>query len=139
MGYLNKHGVVGQWKGKDVYVVDFDDLKQEWKFDNETIFAVRRPEKDVLDLVLEGVYIGNLNDAGHVQMCDNYQRKQYKWPEKKKKKVEYTVAAPKEQQQPVEVNIDRLVLDVSGGYGQYSKIVDSFFEGLEKLWQEIEV
>lgn len=83
-------------------------------------------------MVWDGFIVGELEDSGEVHLYPNKKGK-YVWPEKKKKKVE------QRKEEVKEVDLEKLALNVSNGYGQFSKVVDGFFAGLEKLWQEIDV
>ena len=128
MGYRDKNGVVGKYRGHDVYVVSYVDLEPEWKYDRTTIYAVRCNNNKNLELVLEGKLIGEMTDGGNVSLFEA--RREYRWPQEKK------VSKP----QPV---LDREIptveeLNVEFGYGEYSKVVDEFFKGLDKLWYEID-
>lgn len=88
-------------------------------------------------MVWDGFIVGELDDSGEVHLYPNKKGK-YIWPEKKKKKAE-PVKKRKEEVEVKEIDLDKLALNVSNGYGQFSKVVDGFFAGLEKLWQEIDV
>lgn len=142
MGYLSQRGKIGQYKGKDVYVYELSEIEPWMKHTNEMFLAILEPNgRRRAVLVLDGIIVGELDDGGSVNLYENGKRKAYVWPEDEpvmKRKLPELEKAPKETQ-PVEVKLEKLVLDVSKGYGQYSKVVDKFFEGLEKLWQEIEV
>lgn len=135
MGYLSQRGRVGQYKGKDVYVVDLCDVSEDMKHNADIFLAVIEPErwKEAI-MVWDGFIVGELNDYGEVHLYPNQKRK-YVWPEKKKK------AEPikKRKEEAKEIDLNKLALNVSNGYGQFSKVVDGFFAGLEKLWQEIDV
>lgn len=142
MGYLNQRGKIGQYKGKNVYVYELSEVEPWMKHTNEMFLAIIEPNsRNRAPLVLDGIIVGELDDGGSVNLYENGKRRAYVWPEEepviKKKLPEWEVK--KQEPKPVETDPMKLVLDVSKGYGQYSKIVDSFFEGLEKLWQEIEV
>ena len=129
MGYRDKNGVVGKYRGHDVYVTKYINLEPEWKYDKSTIYAVVCNNNKNLELVLEGKLIGEMTDGGNVNLFDG--SRNYRWPQEKK------VSKP----QPV---LDKEVptveeLNVEFGYGAYSKVVDDFFKGLDKLWAELEV
>lgn len=129
LGYLKKYGLVGKYRNHDVYVIDYDDLTEEMRFDENNIYAVRRTGKNVLDLVLEEMYIGTMDDNGEIKSFGRWKR--YQWPERLPvvEKREIAEAMVAEQSKP---------LDVELGYGAYSAVVDEFFKGLDKLWKEID-
>lgn len=145
MGYLSQKGKIGQYKGKDVYVYELSEIEPWMKHTNEMFLAILEPNgRRKAVLVLDGIIVGELDDYGSVNLYENGKRKAYVWPEEepviKRKLPEWEAKnTPAPTPVPVEVKLEKLVLDVSKGYGQYSKVVDGFFEGLEKLWQEIDV
>jgi len=131
MGYRDKNGIVGKYRGHDVYVVSYGDLEPEWKYDKDTIYAVRTDAKHQnLELVLEGKFIGEMTDGGNVTLFDG--SRNYRWPQDKKPFV-----APQQKEVP-ELDLSASALNVEFGYGAYSKVVDDFFKGLDKLWDEID-
>ena len=142
MGYRDQNGIVGQYRGENVFVVGYKDLKPPAPNDH-TIYAVRIDDdhqKDRLDLVQGGKLIGTMTDNGHVEIYDASRRRPYKFytKEKKKKQPSKQVSEYKVDPQPIK-DVSALVLNTEYGYGVYSKIVDDFFNGLDKLWNELEV
>ena len=133
MGYLSQRGKIGKYKGKDVYVVDVFNVSEDMKHNADIFLAVVEPERRKAVMVWDGFIVGELDDYGEVHLYQNKKGK-YVWPEKKKKKK-----VEQRKEEVKEVDLDKLALNVSNGYGQFSKVVDGFFAGLEKLWQEIDV
>ena len=133
MGYKDKNGIVGQYRGHDVYVIDYEKLTPPDDGD-EIWYAVRRHGAKDLELVHGDFMIGTMTDSGHVEVFDRSRRVAYKFftiPKKPNKpKQEFEI---KQVEEP-EVH----PLDVEFGYGEYSKVVDDFFKGLDKLWEEID-
>lgn len=83
-----------------------------------------------------------MTDSGHVEIYDASRRREYKFYTKEKKQPskpvpEYKIEKVAEPQ-PIK-DVSTLVLNTKYGYGVYSKIVDDFFHGLDKLWDELEV
>lgn len=106
-----------------------------------TIYAVRCSNNELLELVQGEMFIGTMTDSGHVEIWDKSKRRKYRfyrapgldeYKEKEKKPpIQYTPTTPEvDYSQP---------LNVEFGYGAYSTIVDNFFKGLDKLWDELEV
>ena len=60
--YFDKNGIVGQYKGKNVYVIDYEryiDIKPQ----QDTIYAIRgthRKGDKTMDFVLEDMLIGTM-------------------------------------------------------------------------------
>ena len=136
MGYLSQRGKVGQYKGKDVYVFELSDVEPWMKHTDHIFLAMIRPEGHHAQLVLDGIIVGEMDDAGCIKLYENGKRRAYVWDEEPVVKKKYP---KKEKEEVKEVDLDKLALNVSNGYGQFSKVVDGFFAGLEKLWQEIDV
>ena len=143
MGYRDQNGIVGQYRGANVFVIGYKDFKQPASSDT-TIYAVRsdaQHQKDKLDLVQGRMLIGTMTDSGHVEIYDASRRREYKFYTKEKKpskpvpeyKIEKTPAVQPQEEPTIRE------LDVSAGYGQFSRTVDDFFKGLDKLWDELEV
>ena len=138
VGYRDKNGIVGQYRGENVFVIGYKDLKPPAPNDT-TIYAVRIDDghqKDWLDLVQGGKCIGTMTDSGRVEIYDASRRREYKFYTKEKrpsKPVPEQRLAAQLQEGPTIRE-----LDVSAGYGEFSRIVDDFFHGLDKLWEEID-
>lgn len=141
MGYRDQNGIVGQYRGENVFVVGYKDLKQPAPNDH-TIYAVRCNNNDKLELVQGGKFIGTMTDSGHVEIYDASRRRPYKFYTKEKQQPskpvpEYEIKKVADPE-PIK-DVSTLVLNTEYGYGVYSKIVDDFFHGLDKLWDELEV
>lgn len=144
MGYRDQNGIVGQYRGANVFVIGYKDFKQPAPNDT-TIYAVRIDQKDKLDLVQGRMLIGTMTDSGHVEIYDASRRREYKFYIKEKQPSkpvpEYKIEKTPKQRPTVQSQEEPTVreLDVSAGYGQFSRTVDDFFKGLDKLWDELEV
>ena len=128
MNYLGMNGNVGQYKGYDVYIVNYTEFKKtDAQYD--TIYAVRRNNKDTFLLVLNDGIIGVMNAQGDIQRYRISRDYQYYTPPVKKVKTsnnsDYTKVLSGE---PAQIK-----------YSDYTKTVDDFFEGLHELWKEMEV
>ena len=136
MGYRDQRGIVGQYRGEDVFVIGYKNFKQPAP-DDTTIYAVvSDAAHQKLELVRGEQLIGVMTDSGYIEIYDAARRKGYKFYTKEqqpsKPEPEYEIVQPREEPTVRE-------LDVSGGYGEFSRTVDDFFKGLDKLWEELEV
>lgn len=123
MNYLGMNGNVGQYKGYDVYIVNYTEFKKtDAQYD--TIYAVRRNNKDTFLLVLNDGIIGVMNAQGNIQRYRISRDYQYYTPPVKKVEQTQTV----NNSEPAQIK-----------YSDYTKTVDDFFEGLHELWKEMEV
>lgn len=129
MNYLEMNGNVGQYRGYEVYIVDYTKFKKaDARYD--TVYAVRRGNKDTFLLVLNNVIIGDMNAQGDIQRYRISRDYQYYTPPVKKVEQtqthsDYTKVLSGE---PAQIK-----------YSDYTKTVDDFFEGLHELWKEMEV
>lgn len=125
MNYLEMNGNVGQYRGYEVYIVDYTKFKKvDARYD--VIYAVRRGNKDTFLLVLNGGIIGVMNAQGDIQRYRIPRDYQYYTPPVKK--VEQAQAQTSNNSEPAQIK-----------YSDYTKTVDDFFEGLHELWKEMEV
>ena len=129
MNYLEMNGNVGQYRGYEVYIVDYTKFKKvDARYD--VIYAVRRGNKDTFLLVLNNAIIGYMNAQGDIQRYRIPRDYQYYTPPVKKVEQtqthsDYTKVLSGE---PAQIK-----------YSDYTKTVDNFFEGLHELWKEMEV
>lgn len=129
MNYLEMNGNVGQYRGYEVYIVDYTKFKKvDARYD--VIYAVRRGNKDTFLLVLNNAIIGYMNAQGDIQRYRIPRDYQYYTPPVKKVEQtqthsDYTKVLSGE---PAQIK-----------YSDYTKTVDDFFEGLHELWKEMEV
>ena len=129
MNYLEMNGNVGQYRGYEVYIVDYTKFKKvDARYD--VIYAVRRGNKDTFLLVLNNAIIGYMNAQGDIQRYRIPKDYQYYTPPVKKVEQaqahsDYTKVLSGE---PAQIK-----------YSDYTKTVDDFFEGLHELWKEMEV
>ena len=129
MNYLEMNGNVGQYRGYEVYIVDYTEFKKvDARYD--VIYAVRRGNKDTFLLVLNNAIIGYMNAQGDIQRYRIPRDYQYYTPPVKKVEQtqthsDYTKVLSGE---PAQIK-----------YSDYTKTVDDFFEGLHELWKEMEV
>lgn len=129
MNYLEMNGNVGQYRGYEVYIVDYTKFKKADARYN-VIYAVKRGNKDTFLLVLNNAIIGYMNAQGDIQRYRIPKDYQYYTPPVKKVEQtqthsDYTKVLSGE---PAEIK-----------YSDYTKTVDDFFEGLHELWKEMEV
>ena len=127
--YLEMNGNIGQYRGYEVYIVDYTKFKKADARYN-VIYAVKRGNKDTFLLVLNNAIIGYMNAQGDIQRYRIPKDYQYYTPPVKKVEQtqthsDYTKVLSGE---PAQIK-----------YSDYTKTVDDFFEGLHELWKEMEV
>ena len=128
MGYYDKKGCLGTYKGVDVCSIDYVLFTKD-RAKEECIFAVKGVNRyDPMPLVYQGEVIGWLSDDGDIAVAKR--REKYKFYERKFHKTK-----PQEETKEVEVKVEMPQID----YTDYTYVVDSFFEGLHELWKEMEV
>ena len=114
MGYRDRNGIVGKYKGCNVYVIDYEDLTPAEPKDN-TIYAVRFKGDKILTLLQKNKKIGYMNDAGEVNLTDTVMPFDF-----------YSVPVKKEPKEEPMGDI----LDANIDYTRYSAVVDKFFAEL---------
>ena len=94
--YRYLSGVVGQYKGSDIFVVPEKDFKLgKSKKDRKTWFALADRGKEELPLISGGMWIGNMT---HVGLVNLFPESRF-WPPEEKK-IE-KVVFPNEMEEPV--------------------------------------
>ena len=89
MGYLSQRGKIGQYKGKDVYVFELSDVEPWMKHTDHIFLAMIRPEGHHAQLVLDGIIVGEMDDAGCIKLYENGKRRAYVWDEEPVVKKKY--------------------------------------------------
>lgn len=125
MNYLEMNGNIGQYRGYEVYIVDYTKFKKE-DARHDVMYAVRRGNKDTFLLVLNGGIIGVMDAHGDIQRYRIPRDYQYYTLPKRAVQI-------KEQAQTLGNEVTQIK------YSDYTKTVDDFFEGLHELWKEMEV
>ena len=116
MGYYDKIGLVGSWKGKDVVIVNNkEDVQQDGK-----IYVVAN-EKYMM--VCNGMVTGTLTDSGSVIECKPHP---FYFPKKKK---------AEEKGKRREVAVEETPINIED-FSEYTKIVDDFFKNLPTIEYE---
>lgn len=129
MNYLmNKKGVVGQYKGCEVYVLHYRDLTLErTKGHIDTIYAVTNflDDKNKAALVLNGDWIGTMTDAGQIDIFKGIKNFNF-WKKKTEKPMVEDTSVPI----PASVSVKEVVYETT--------VVDNFFKGLKDFWKELD-
>lgn len=117
MNYLGMNGNIGQYKGYDVYIVNYTEFKKtDAQYD--IVYAVKRSNKDTFLLVLNDSIIGVMNAQGDIQRYRISKDYQYYTPPERGQRAQALGSIK---------------------YSDYTKTVDDFFEGLHELWKEMQV
>lgn len=126
MGYYEETGLVGKYRGYDVYMTWYEEFQRG---EDGVIYAVKyHNNKKDFDLVLDGKKIGSMSSAGQVNIYSVSCQMPFKYYEAPKKKAE---------EKKIETPISRMEVRVSEP--EYdTRVVDNFFKGLEQLWKEID-
>ena len=86
----------------------------------ERLYAVRRNDGK-LDIVEGGMLVGLMTEGGKVDIFAHNRRQPYAFYQKKK-----------------EVPVTTKPVDEVEDFSHYAEVVNSFFDGLSKLWEEID-
>lgn len=127
MGYYEETGLVGKYRGYDVYMTWYEEFQRG---ENGILYAVKyRNNKKDFDLVLDGKKIGTMNITGQVNIYPVNRQVSFKYWEAPKKKVE---------EKKTEILPRNMEVRVSEPEYYDTRVVDNFFKGLKQLWKEID-
>lgn len=134
MGYYNKHGYAGDYKGKAVYVIDKEEYTKD-KVDSPYIYAIRQKNNAELDLVFKGYHIGIMWDDGNILPL-NRTPWTFKEAPKPKSKSKTKVKVKSKVKKEESVDIDSY--DFSIDFSEYETVVNDVFKNLETWWKDLE-
>lgn len=134
MGYLSNYGEVGQYRGFDIFVINYTKLTKERSKEHQgIIYAVINQVGDkTADLVLDGNWIGTMTDAGQINMFKAFRWYRFYTGEKEKKKESVKEEEPRTRSE--EITPEALASNVT----YETMVVDNFFKGLKDLWKEMD-
>lgn len=130
MGYYNKSGYVGDYKGKEVYVINREDYTKDKVNNKNIIYAIKQKDNVELDLVFKGYHIGVMWDDGNI-LTLNKTPWVFKEAPKPKSKVKVKTKVKKE-----DIDIDNY--DFSIDFSEYETVVNDVFKNLETWWKDLE-
>lgn len=93
MNYYNKSGHIGDYKGHQVWIIDYDNFYKEDTIDNSDIWAVRIGPNQAMRLVLEGYEFGQMSHTGEISLYRKekpfnfYNKPQYEFKKKEEKPI----------------------------------------------------
>lgn len=127
MGYYEETGLVGKYRGYNVYMTWYEEFQRG---ENGILYAVKyyNNKKD-FDLVLDDKKIGTMNSTGQVNIYPVNRQVPFKYYEAPKKKVE---------EKKTEILPRNMEVRVSEPEYYDTGVVDNFFKGLKQLWKEID-
>ena len=126
MNYYYESGHIGNYKGRQVWIIDYKDFYKGDTIDSDDIWAVRVGPDQAIKLVFRGFQFGIMSHSGEVSLFrkekpfDFYHRKE----EKEVKKT------------PVVVEVKEEPLEIS--YSDYTQPVDMFFKNLKNWWGDLD-
>lgn len=119
MGYYNKNGYVGDYKGKQVYVINEEDYTEDKKT-SHFIYAIRKMNNS-FDLVYQGFLFAIMWDDGTIM---NLHKKP--WNFKKSKK---SIEVKEEEEVKIDIN--------KSDFSEYAQVVDDVFKNLNNWWEDL--
>ena len=124
MNYYNKSGHIGDYKGHQVWIIDYNNFYKEDTIDSDDIWAVRMGPNQTIKLVLRGYEFGQMSHSGEISLYRKeksfnfYNKPQYETPK-------------------VEEQSDLTVHKID--YNDYSQPVNTFFKELKDWWKDLNV
>lgn len=132
---MYKEGKIGYYNGIEVYCINFDRLTKEMSEVNEKVYyAVKQKKGPNYYIVNQGKLIGELDNEGHISVWPAAKRREFVFKHEKEEEVKI-LKKEEEQKSNKEYSIE--VKEVKD-FKEYSKVVDSFFEGLKETWKDFE-
>ena len=122
MDYYYETGLIGSYKGHQVWITDYEDFCKEATENSDTIWAVRVRPDQAFKLVFRGVQIGIMSHSGEVSLFHKEKPFNFYYREEKKSKETSEV-----KEVPLEIN-----------YSDYTQPVDIFFKNLKDWWKDLD-
>ena len=135
---MYKEGKIGYYNGIEVYCINFDRLTKEMSEVNEKVYyAVKQKKGPDYYIINQGKLIGELDNEGHISVWPAAKRREFVFKYKKEEEVK---VLKKEEEQKVWGENKEYSIEVKEvkDFKEYSKVVDSFFEGLKETWKDFE-
>ena len=122
MNYYYETGLIGSYKGRQVWIVDYKDFCKEDTINSDNIWAIRVGPDQAMKLVFRGFQIGIMSHSGEVSLF--HKEKPFNFYCKEEKKSKET---PEVKEVPLEIN-----------YSDYTQPVDIFFKNLKDWWKDLD-
>ena len=122
MDYYCETGLIGNYRGREVWITDYEDFCKEATENSNTIWAVRVRPDQAFKLVFRGSQIGIMSHSGEVSLF--YKEKPFNFYRKEEKKSKETSEV---KEVPLEIN-----------YSDYTQPVDIFFKNLKDWWKDLD-
>ena len=125
MDYYYETGLIGSYKGHQVWITDYRSFCKEDTINSDNIWAIKVGPDQAMKLVFRGVQIGIMSHSGEVSLFHkekpfNFYRKPKETPTVVKTEVEV-------EEVPLEIN-----------YSDYTQPVDMFFKNLKDWWKDLD-
>ena len=133
MNYYNESGHIGDYKGHQVWIIDYENFYREDTVNSDDIWAVRMGPNQTIKLVLKGYEFGQMSHTGEVSLY----RKEKPFRFYNKPDIEFKKETPKVkvEEKPIEVDLTVHKID----YNDYSQPVNTFFKELKNWWNDLDV
>lgn len=125
MDYYYETGLIGSYKGHQVWIVDYKDFCKEDTINSDTIWAIKVGPDQVMKLVFRGSQIGLMSHSGEVSLF--HKEKPFNFYHREEKKFKETPVAVEVEEVPLEIN-----------YSDYTQPVDMFFKNLKEWWKDLD-
>lgn len=135
---MYREGKIGYYNGIEVYCINFDRLTKEMSEVNERVYyAVKQKKGPNYYIVNQGKLIGELDNEGHISIWPAAKRREFVFKHEKEEEVK---VLKKEEEQKSWNSSKEYPIEVKEvkDFKEYSKVVDSFFEGLKETWKDFE-
>ena len=125
MNYYYETGLIGSYKGRQVWIVDYKDFCKEDTINSDNIWAIRVGPDQAMKLVFRGFQIGIMSHSGEVSLF--HKEKPFNFYCKPKETSTVVKTEVEVEQKPLEIN-----------YSDYTQPVDMFFKNLKNWWEDLD-
>lgn len=125
MDYYYETGLIGSYKGHQVWIVDYRSFCKEDTINSDNIWAIKVGPDQAMKLVFRGSQIGLMSHSGEVSLF--YKEKPFNFYCKPKETPTVVKTVVEVEEKPLEIN-----------YSDYTQPVDTFFKNLKDWWKDLD-
>lgn len=126
MNYYYESGHIGNYKGHQVWIIDYSNFYKEDTINSDDIWAVRTEPNQSIKLVLKGYEFGQMSHSGEVSLYRKEKPFNF-YHKKEEKEVKKTPVVVEVKEEPLEIS-----------YSDYTQPVDMFFKNLKEWWGDLD-
>ena len=122
MNYYYETGLIGNYRGREVWIINYEDFCKEDTENSNIIWAVKVGPDQTMKLVFRGSQIGIMSHIGEVSLF--HREKPFNFYHREEKESKNSVVV---EEKPLEII-----------YSNYTQPVDMFFKNLKDWWKDLD-